>query len=590
VRIDLGRSRYLRSFFVRRRVGIAGVLALTITAGGMLAVEPLLLKRIVDALLGHQGMAIAMWWIGGLGAMHVVREGLSALGNWMTWRTRLDVQREILDDTVGHLHALSIAYHRSQPVGLLLTKLDRGIQGFVGAFSEIAFNLLPSLVFFVAAFVLMVRLEWHLGLVLTVLLPVPALVSVLTSPRQVTRDRRLLERWSRIYARFNEVLGGMLTVKSFAMEHAEKKRFVAEVDETNQLVIAGVAYDARVAALQNFTAVLTRLAVLGYGAMLVVQGRMTVGTLLAFLGFLAVLAAPVQGLTTLYQTVRKASVAIEAIFSILETERAVEDAPGARQIEGLRGDISFENVWFSYQHDRFVLRGINLNMGAGQTVALVGPSGGGKTSLAVLLQRLYEPQEGRITIDGIDLREMTQLSLRRQIGVVMQDGVLFDDTVRANIAYGSPEATEAQIEAAARGAHAEAFIRQLSHGYDTPLGEGGRLLSAGQRQRIAIARALLRDPALVILDEATSALDAESEAHVAAALETLLRGRTTLVIAHRLATVVRADRIFVLRHGRIIEDGTHDELVGQAGYYAHLVSLQTRGLVTEVAAPDPGDC
>jgi ATP-binding cassette subfamily B protein len=515
--------------------------------------------------------------------IHVAREALVAFGTWMTWRTRLDVQREILDHTVGRLHRLSIAYHRSQPVGMLLTKLDRGISGFVGAFTEVAFNVIPSLVFFAAALVAMLKLDWRLALVLAVLLPVPAVVSVVTSPHQVNRDRRLLDRWSRIYARFNEVLSGILTVKSFAMEHAEKKRFVDQVDEANHLVIKGVAYDSRVSAVQNMATVLTRLVVLGYGAVLVVQGKMTVGTLLAFLGYLAALAMPVQGLTTLYQTVRKATVAIDAIFSILEADQAIEDQPDARQVGRLRGEISLENVWFSYQADRYVLRGINLHVPAGRTIALVGPSGGGKTSLAVLLQKLYEPQEGRILVDGIDLRQITQDSLRRQIGVVMQDGSLFDDTVRANIAYGSPDATDLQIRAAAVGAHADEFIRHLPKGYDTPVGEGGRLLSAGQRQRIAIARALLRDPAVVILDEATSALDAESEAHVAAALETLLRGRTTLVIAHRLSTVVRADRIYVLRHGRIDEEGTHEDLVAAGGYYSFMVTLQTRGLMDVTA-------
>jgi ATP-binding cassette subfamily B protein len=584
---DGGRSRYLLAFLGRRRRRIAGVLALTITASAILALEPLLLKRIVDSLGARQGFELVAWWIVGLGALHLLREALVALGNWLTWRTRLEVQREILDDTVGRLHRLSIAYHRSHPVGLLLTKLDRGIQGFVGAFSEIAFNLIPALAFFAAALVLMLRLEWRLAVVLAALLPVPALLSVITSPRQVARDRRLLDRWTRIYARFNEVLGGILTVKSFAMEHAEKKRFIDQVDEANQLVVAGVAYDSRVSAAQNLTTVLTRLVVLGYGAALVAKGEMSVGTLLAFLGYLAALSTPVQGLTTLYQTLRKATVAVDAIFSILEAEQAIEDGPDARHAGRLCGDIRLENVWFSYHADKFVLRGINLHVPAGKTVALVGPSGGGKTSLAVLLQRLYEPQEGRITIDGIDLRHVTQDSLRRQIGVVMQDGSLFDDTVRANIAYGSPEATEAEIVAAARGAHAHDFIRGLPHGYDTNLGEGGRLLSAGQRQRIAIARALLRDPAVVILDEATSALDAESESHVSAALETLLRGRTTLVIAHRLSTIVRADHIFVLRHGRIDEDGTHEQLLARDGYYAFMVALQTRGLV-EAAVADAG--
>lgn len=580
-------SRLWRAFAFTdgERRSIVAIVGLTIAAGALGAVEPLLYKTIVDGLVAGERVRPIIYGVGALLALYLMRESATAFGNWLMWRVRLRVQHRLLDATVGRLHGLSIAYHRSQSVGSLLTKLDRGIQGVVTAFSQIAFALVPACVFLMLAAILTARLEWRLSLLLFVLLPLPAVIGVVAAPVQTRRDRSLLERWTRIYGRFNEVLGGIITVKSFAMEHEEKQRFIRQVEQTNVLVAQGVGFDSRVTAAQQLIVGVTRVAIVGYGAYLVWIGQTSVGTLLAFVGFLQGLFGPVQNLTTLYQTVRRAGVSLDTIFSILETEEAVSDAPGARAVESLRGEVELENVWFGYQSDRFVLRGINLRVPSGQTVALVGPSGAGKTSLIVLLQRLYDPQEGAIRIDGLDLRAMTQRSLRRQIGVVLQDASLFDDSIRANIAYGRPEATRAEIEAAARAANAHEFVSQLPGGYDYDVGERGGRLSAGQRQRIAIARALLRDPPIVILDEATSALDAESESLVQQALGRLLQGRTTFVIAHRLSTIVNAHQILVIRGGRIHESGTHRELMKSDGYYAQLVALQTRGLVST----SPGD-
>jgi ATP-binding cassette subfamily B protein len=557
---------------------ISVIIGLTVGVGAISAIDPLLVRSLVDGVVEH-APAHRFWTVvlALLGAL-LVREGLSGLSNWLTWRTRLRVQYRILDATVERLHSLSAAYHQREPVGSTMARLDRGIQGLVSAFSELAFNVVPALVFLALSLGMMAHLEWRLLLVMLALIPLPAFVGAWAAPTQTDRDRTLLDRWGRIYARFNEVLSGILTVRSFAMEHAERRRFMSQVDEANHVVVRGVRFDASVIGVQQALTVLTRVAVIGYGGVLALRGEISIGTWLAFLGYLAGLFAPVQGLTGIYQTLHRASVSLDVVFSVLDSDQRIVDAPGARVVTQVTGAVVFEEVDFAYAGGPPVLHRISFQVAPGKMIGLVGPSGGGKTSLVALLQRLYEPCRGRIRIDGVDVRELQGASLRRQIGVVMQDAVLFNETVRANIAYGRPEASLREIQEAARAANAHEFIQRLPRGYDTEVGDRGGRLSAGQRQRIAIARALLKKPAIVVLDEATSALDAESEALVQEALHRLLEDRTTFVIAHRLTTVVHADQILVLRDGRITESGTHDELLEASGYYASLVRLQARGL------------
>jgi ATP-binding cassette, subfamily B, bacterial len=327
-----------------------------------------------------------------------------------------------------------------------------------------------------------------------------------------------------------------------------------------------------------------RLSGLALGGYLVLEGAITVGTLVAFLGYIGGLFGPVQGLSGVYSSLRKASVSLDEIFGILNVQEHLGDSADAADIADVKGAVDFENVHFGYEQPaRPLLNGITLHVTAGETIAIVGPSGAGKTTLIALLMRFYDPLQGRIAVDGRDLRGIKQSSLRRHIGVVLQDTLLFNDTVRANIAYGRPEASNEEIEAAAQAANAHGFIKRLPEGYATLVGERGSLLSSGERQRITIARALLKNPAILILDEATSALDAESEDAVQNALESLTAGRTTFVIAHRLSTVVNADRIIVLKEGRIIETGTHAQLLRQNGYYASLVRRQHRGMIANDA-------
>jgi ATP-binding cassette subfamily B protein len=326
--------------------------------------------------------------------------------------------------------------------------------------------------------------------------------------------------------------------------------------------------------VRSVAAGLARLVAIGLGTVLILRGEITLGTLMAFLAFVGGLVAPVQTLTSLYQTIRKTTVSFESILTILEADKAAQDRPTAVHAGRLRGHVSFEHVQFSFRRDAPTLHDVSFEVRAGETVALVGPSGVGKSTIAQLLQRLYAPDAGRITIDGQDVADITLASLRAQIGVVPQEPFLFNDTVLANLAYARPSASREEIETAARAANAHGFIQALPHGYDTVVGERGSRLSGGQRQRIAIARAMLQNPTILILDEPTSALDAESERLVQEALARLAWNRTTLLIAHRLETVASAHRIVVMANGRIVEQGTHEELRAARGTYAAMLAQE----------------
>lgn len=571
-------------FAFPHRSAIALIVALMLAVAVINAVEPLIIKSIFDGLTSPQAVRVLIGSVAALAAIALLREAMDGAAHWLTWRTRIGLQYALLEAAVGKLHTMPLRIQRSEGVGAIMTRLDRAIQGFTSAVTVIMFNVLPSVIFLSIAIFIMFRLDWRLAAIVLLFAPVPALIAMHAAPEQTRRERSLLERWTRIYSRFNEVLTGILMVRSFAMEDTEKARFLRDVSAANKVVVSGVASDVGYGAASNLTIAVARLWAIGFGAYLVLAGEITVGTVVAFLGYVGGLFTPIQGLSGVYSTLRKAAVSIEDIFGILNMQEHLGDFPGAIEISHVKGEVSFEHVRFRYDEDsRPLLNGVSLSVAPGQRLAIVGPSGAGKTTLMALLMRFYDPQLGRITLDGMDLRSIKQRSLRRNIGVVLQDPLLFNDTIAANIAYGRPEASMAEIENAARAAHAHDFIMQLPQGYQSAVGERGSLLSVGERQRITIARALLKDPPILVLDEATSALDADSEEAVQQAIEHLLKGRTTFVIAHRLTTVVNADHIIVLKDGRIAEQGTHAQLLRSCGYYASLVERQSRGLIVDDA-------
>lgn len=552
------------------------ILTLIVAAAGV--VEPLILKFIFDTFSGEFEWKAILYGVIGLLILALFKEGASGASNWLIWRTRITIHYHLLSQTVDRIHRLPFDYHRREGVGAIMTRLERAITGFIGAISEFAFNMIPAIAYLVMAIIIMFHLDWRLTVLVLLFTPIPAIIAAKAAPKQSKRERELLDRWGKIYSRFNEVLSGLVTVRSFAMEDYEKRRFLLDVGYANRRVIKGVGYDTTIQGTQNLVTTVARISAIALGGYLILEGETTLGTIIAFLSYIGGLFTPVQSLINVYKVSQTAKASLDHIFSILDDENYLGDDPEAIELKNVKGEVVFKNVHFAYDAEKPILKGINLQIKAGQPIALVGPSGSGKSTITALLQRFYDPDKGRVMLDGIDVHKIRQRSLRSQIGVVLQDALLFNESIKANIAYGRPDATIEDIIIAAKAANAHDFIENLDEGYNTRAGERGSRLSVGERQRVAIARALLKDPPILILDEATSALDAEIEALVQDALEKLIEGRTTIIIAHRLSTVVNAQHIFVLKGGTIIEEGTHKDLMLKNGYYTSLVEKQTRGL------------
>jgi len=423
----------------------------------------------------------------------------------------------------------------------------------------------------------MFYLDWKLSLLTLVVIPMVGQAMKIFGRKIKKSSNVIQQRLAEITALLQESFSATRVVKSFVREDYEIDRFVRSNQRNFEAVMKNVQQTSMLTPTVEFLAAIAVTLIVWFGGYEVVNGEITAGAFVAFLTYAVNLANPVKRLSRIYGNLQKAMAAVDRVFTVVDLEESITDRPGAQPLPPVKGHVRFDHVTFSYKEGRPALDGITLEAQPGEMIAFVGPSGAGKSTIANLIPRFYEADSGVITVDGHDIRDVTLASLRGQIGLVPQETMLFSTTIRENIRYGRLDATDAEIEEAACAANAHNFIMELERGYDTEIGERGVSISGGQRQRIAIARAILKDPRILILDEATSALDTESEKIVQAALDNLMVGRTSFVIAHRLSTVFNADRIYVIDGGRIVEQGTHEELLAKGGLYQHLYDIQFRG-------------
>ncbi|HEY0545113.1 MAG TPA: ABC transporter ATP-binding protein [Pyrinomonadaceae bacterium] len=530
----------------------------------------------INSIVGYDKIAVLGFAAVAVIAIAIIGAVSNYTENYLTLSVGQWVSHDLRRMLYHHIQRLSLSYHDQKRTGDLISRVTSDIESIQNLISQVLLGMLVQLLTLVGMVSVMFYLNWKFTLIALSVAPVLFLV-VYSFTRRIKRaSKEVRSQEGEVVSVLQEVLSSIRIVQAFTREGFEQRRFEQESMESVEAALRARSLKAKLTPVVQLIIAVGTCLVLWYGARLVLSGQLTAGSLLVFFLYLGKMYKPMRELSKMTDAISKAVVGFERIREVFDTEKEGRNLKGARKAPRFKGEIEFERVDYGYEKDRPILKDLSLKIEPGQVAALVGPTGAGKTTIISLIPRFYEPSSGSVKIDGADVRGFKVKSLRRQISFVLQESLLFRTTIWQNIAYGKPEATHEEIIRAAEMANAREFIEQMPKGYDTMVGERGVTLSGGQRQRIAIARAIIRNAPILILDEPSSGLDAASEELVFDALTRLMEGKTSIVIAHRLATIRRADVIFVINEGHVVESGTHQELLAQGGLYTKLYEIQFR--------------